>query len=208
MIEYLPNLLVAWGILCMGLFSPGPNILAVIGTSMASGRGHGSALAMGISMGSGLWAILTVLGLSALIAAYAQALLVLKIAGAAYLLWLAWKSFRSAMTPKPDPVIRSANGARRALFLRGLGIQMSNPKAALSWIAIVALGLGTDAPWQVAAILVVGSTLISMAGHLAYATLFSSAAVVRAYAGARRRIELGLGCFFVFASYKLATAKV
>ena len=44
--------------------------------------------------------------------------------------------------------------------------------------------------------------------HLAYATLFSTQAAVGFYARARRRIETALGCFFVFASYKLATAKV
>ncbi|MEL7088844.1 MAG: LysE family transporter, partial [Planctomycetota bacterium] len=55
------GLMVSFGIMATGLLSPGPNILAIIGTSMERGRSAGSALACGIAVGSGLWAVLTVL---------------------------------------------------------------------------------------------------------------------------------------------------
>src|SRR5882762_2042208 len=93
---YLPGILLAYSACLLGLTSPGPNVLAVIGTSMSIGRGPGIALAFGVAAGSFCWALLTAGGLTALLAAYASALTVIKVAGGVYLLWLAYKSFRAA----------------------------------------------------------------------------------------------------------------
>ncbi|HMB77049.1 MAG TPA: LysE family translocator, partial [Kiloniellaceae bacterium] len=183
--------------------SIGPNILAIIGTSMQRGRRHGVALALGVGTGSGLWAMLTVTGLTALVAAYAEVMTVIKLLGAAYLLWLAYKSFRSAAARQGDVVAKGARGNN--LYLRGLTIQMTNPKAALHWIAIVGIGLGSDAPLWVGVTLVVSATIISLLGHLAYAVTFSTQPVVAFYRRARRWIEAGLGVFFTFAAFKVAT---
>jgi threonine/homoserine/homoserine lactone efflux protein len=72
--EHLPQIGLAFGAFALGMFSPGPNILAVIGTSMAVSRKAGIALALGISAGSFLWAGMTAIGLTALIATYASPL--------------------------------------------------------------------------------------------------------------------------------------
>jgi len=197
------SLLLALGIFSVGFVSIGPNILAIIGTSMERGRTSGVRLALGVGIGSGIWATLTVAGLTALIAAYAQAITALKIAGAIYLLWLAYRAFRSAATPSGQVAAKAATGNR--LFLQGLAIQMTNPKAALYWIAIVGVGLGPNAPLWVGLTLIASCTLMSLCGHLAYAITFSTLPVVEFYRRSRRWIEAGLGVFFTFAAYKLAT---
>ena len=86
---YLPNILLAYSAFLLAIASPGPNILAVIGTSMAVNRQSGVSLATGVAIGSFTWALLTVCGLSAILATYASALLMIKIFGGMYLLWLA-----------------------------------------------------------------------------------------------------------------------
>lgn len=86
---YLPGILLAYSAFLLAIASPGPNILAVIGTSMSINRRSGMALAMGVATGSFTWALLTIFGLSAILATYASALLVIKIFGGLYLLWLA-----------------------------------------------------------------------------------------------------------------------
>ena len=207
LIQNWPNLLLAFSIMSVGMFSPGPNILAVMGTSMSAGRASGSSLALGIGIGSGLWAFLTVLGFSALIAQFAYALTALKLFGAAYLLYLAYKAFKSAATTKEIAAIEAEATSRKTLFLRGLTIQMTNPKAALAWIATVALGIGPEAPFIVCVALIVGALVISIGGHMLYATLFSTQAVVRTYARIRRGIDATLGLFFCFASFKLLTTR-
>jgi threonine/homoserine/homoserine lactone efflux protein len=203
MSEDLASLLLALGTFSIGFVSIGPNILAIIGTSMQRGRRQGVALALGVGTGSGIWATLTVTGLTALVSTYAEVMTVIKLLGAAYLLWLAYKSFRSAADRQGDVVAKSARGNN--LYLRGLAIQMTNPKAALHWIAIVGIGLGGDAPTWIGVTLIVSTTAISILGHLAYAVTFSTRPVVAFYRRARRWIEAGLGLFFTFAAFKVAT---
>lgn len=205
---YLGGVLLAYGAFMLGMFSPGPNILAVIGTAMGRSRAAGKALALGIATGSLLWGLATLFGLTALIALYASVMTAIKLAGAAYLLWLALKAFRSAARRgDAAPAAVALEGGLGAYYRRGLMIQMSNPKAALSWIAVMSLALDADAPLWVGALVVAGTTMISTAGHLAYAAVFSTAPMVAAYRRARRVIEAGLGAFFCFASYKLLTSR-
>lgn len=71
---YLPGILLAYSVFFVAIVSPGPNILSVIGTSMGVDREAGVALALGIAAGSFCWAMLTAVGLSALLASYAAAL--------------------------------------------------------------------------------------------------------------------------------------
>lgn len=207
--SYLPGIAMAYGLFALGMFSPGPNILSIIATSMGVGRRQGRALALGIASGSLVWAVLAWSGLSALLSVYASVLVGLKVAGAAYLLWLAVKAFRSAARPT-GMVVRALEAGRGpwAYWRRGILIQMTNPKAALSWIAIMALGVDAQAPLWVGGTIVVGTTLLSLLGHLAYAVAFSTAPVVSRYRRARRWIEAALGAFYCFAGYKLLTSRV
>ncbi|MCF6344140.1 MAG: LysE family translocator [Devosiaceae bacterium] len=200
----ISNLLLALGIFSFGFISIGPNILAIIGTSMERGRKDGTQLALGVGAGSAIWATLTVSGLTALITAYAGIVTLLKVFGAAYLLWLAYKAFRSASNS--DATISKPKAAKgKNLFFQGLAIQMTNPKAALQWIAIVGLGLGANAPLWVGLTLIVTATALSILVHLVYAITFSTQPVILFYQHSRRWIEGALGLFFTFAAYKIAT---
>lgn len=131
---YLPGIILAYSAFLLGIASPGPNILAVIGTSMSLGRKSGIALAFGVAGGSFTWAVLTVIGLSALLEAYSSALIAIKIFGGFYLLWLAYKSFKSATSVQDMQAKQLAGGKRSPVgyMIRGYIIQMTNPKAALS----------------------------------------------------------------------------
>jgi threonine/homoserine/homoserine lactone efflux protein len=206
---YLPGILLAYAAFLLALASPGPNVLAVIGTAMSVSRSSGLALAMGVAAGSFTWAILTVFGLSALLATYASALLAIKIFGGLYLLWLAYKSFKSAASDLDIEAIAVAGKRRSALgyFRRGYTVQMTNPKAALSWIAIISLGLQEGAPVWVAAAIVTGTFILSVLIHALYAIAFSTPAMVRLYGKSRRAIQSVLGTFFAFAGLKLLTSR-
>jgi amino acid exporter len=206
---YLPGILLAYATFFVAIVSPGPNILAVLGTSMSIGRKSGIALALGIAAGSFCWAMLSVVGLSALLASYASALHVIKIAGGAYLLWLAYKSFRSAAS-RHNIEARSLAGSTLSAVryaIRGLTIQMTNPKAALAWIAIMSLGLQEGAPLWVPVSLVVGTSVLSVLIHCVYAVAFSTPVMVRLYSRARRWIQGTLGALFACAGLKLLTSR-
>ncbi|MGO1117943.1 LysE family translocator [Rhodovibrionaceae bacterium A322] len=205
---YLTGILLAYGAFMLGMFSPGPNVMAVIGTSMAQGRQAGKALALGVACGSFFWGLVTLFGLTAVITLYAQVMVAIKIAGAFYLLWLAFKAFRASLVPGDKPISSlSEPGGALACYRRGLIIQMTNPKAAFVWIAIMSLAMDGNAPLWVGGSVVIGTAVISLLGHLAYAVAFSTAPMVAVYRRTRRWVEAGLGAFFCFASYKLLTAK-
>ena len=74
-------------------------------------------------------ALLAATGISTILTAYAGALTAIKIAGGLYLLYLAWKSARSALTADPQPTKATAPGKTAAHYRRGLLLHLSNPKA-------------------------------------------------------------------------------
>jgi len=202
---YLPGILMAYTAFLLAIASPGPNILAVIGTSMSMGRASGIALSLGVASGSFTWAVLTVVGLSAILSKYSAALIAIKLLGGVYLLWLAYKSFKSAAA-KHDIEAKELAGGKRTAFgyvRRGYIIQMTNPKAALAWIAIISLGLQEGAPLWVGGVIVVGTFFLSILIHTLYAVAFSTSVMVRIYGQARRYIQASLGAFFAFAGIRL-----
>jgi amino acid exporter len=72
---------------------------------------------------------------------------------------------------------RTLAGATRSPLgyaIRGLIIQMTNPKAALAWIAIMSLGLQAGAPTWVPVSLVAGTSILSVIIHCVYAVAFST----------------------------------
>lgn len=202
---WLPGILMAYTAFLMAIASPGPNVLAVIGTSMSIGRSSGTALAAGVAAGSCAWAILTAAGLTALLATWAPMLTAIKVFGGFYLLWLGYKALRSAASPHEIEAKALAVGpsSLTGYVLRGFTIQMSNPKAVLAWIAIVSLGFQDGAPVWVAIVIVLGTTLLSVTIHILYAVAFSTPAMIRAYSKAHRSIQITLGVFFGVAGAKL-----
>lgn len=207
--HYLPYLAAAWSIYFIAVISPGPAVVALINTSITKGRKAGMAFATGIMTGSLVWASLSAIGLAALIAAYGELLIVIKIAGGLYLLYLAWKAFRRAASGNEAPGSASGmeNETLARLYLKGLALHLTNPKAIFIWISLVSLGLPTGAPASVMAVYIAGCLGIGLMSLNAMALMFSAAPVVRGYRRARRLIEVSMGAFFAFAGVKLLTAQ-
>jgi len=208
-VTYAGDIALALGILAVGMAGPGPNVLAILHASLSDGRSAGRAVAMGVITGTVVWAALTTTGLSALLSSYSSALTVIKIAGGIYLAWLALQALVSA-TREPDALPSEAESATdgdwRKRYLRGLTIQITNPKAALVWIAIVSIGVRDGAPLWVPLAIVVGATILSIVIHGTYAQAFSAPAVVRLYQRARRGIDATLGVTFGYVAYRLLTS--
>jgi len=188
--------------------SPGVNVFAVAGTAMGVGRLSAFALSAGIATGTLTWSSLSVLGLSVVIAKIPTALLIIKVLGAGYLIWLSYKSFKSSLSKVDlnDLTLRGDNKSLVNYFLRGYLINMTNPKAAIGWIAIVALGLDEHSQWWMGPAIIFGTTTISALVHIAYSTLFSTNKMLKIYASARRPIQACLGGFFLFAGFSLAAS--
>lgn len=85
---------------------------------------------------------------------------------------------------------------------------MTNPKAALGWVAIVSLGLTQGSPAWVGIAIIFGTFVNSLIIHLLFACVFSTELMLRAYMKARRTIQATLGFVFTIAGLKLLGSKV
>jgi len=207
MADYLPQLMLAWSIQLMGVISPGPGIMLILGVATKQGRLPSLVTAFGIACASIVLSTATVLGLAAVMAEMADMMIYVRLIGAGYLTWLAYKAFRTAVqNPEPLMAVRSASSAWRA-GLTGFALQLSNPKAIFFWLAVASVGGVGNAPISVVLIFIAGAFVISFAGHGGYALILSSEPIRRGYFRARRWVESGLGCFFLFAGFKLATTE-
>ena len=131
------------------VFTPGPTMLMCMTTSL----NHGPQKAMTSAAGSvtavlGVM-VLSAMGLGALLAASETAFTVAKVIGAAYLIWLGIKTFRSdaAVFTADADTTTGANRSRRAFYLKGLMVGASNPKALLFFAAFFPQFLNPAAPF-------------------------------------------------------------
>lgn len=115
--------------------TPGPGILYVAARTLAGGRGEGLASSFGTGLGGLCHVIAGALGVSALVLASAEAFTLLKLAGAAYLVWLGLKTIREARHVEPPAAI-AATGAGRA-FRDGVLVEVLNPKTAAFFLAFI-----------------------------------------------------------------------
>lgn len=188
--------------------SPGPSNLAIMNVAMAQGRRSGLALAAGVVSMSAAWGLIAATGLAALLSRYAQAVVLLKTAGGIYLLWLALKSARSALSRDGSVTleIRDKPGAR-ALYRRGILMHLGNPKSVLTWLAIMSLGVAHDAPASLVVQAYGGCVMLGTLIFGGYAVLFSTAPMVRGYARMRRHIEGVLAILFAGAGIGLILSR-
>jgi threonine/homoserine/homoserine lactone efflux protein len=126
---------------------PGPSVAYILATTLRHGRAVGLAATVGNETGYFVHVAGTVLGVSAVLAASAQAFTVLKVAGAAYLLWLAVRGWRSRATGTLQDLTSttSARLSRQAAFLRALPVGVLNPKTAIFYLAFLPQFVRPDA---------------------------------------------------------------
>ncbi len=177
--------------------SPGPNMLAVASVSLGSGRPAGLLTVAGVATGTLIWSVLFAFGAGALLTAFPQLITAMKLVGGAYLLYIAARAIWSALRRKPSSAsVGHASRSPLGAYLTGLAVVLTNPKAALMWVAIAlflassgtgGLGfLGVGAYAATTAMLVYGT----------YAVLFSTGLAARTYGRFQRWIEGLFGAVF------------
>lgn len=201
-IGFLLIVVMAWMI---GAGSPGPATLAISATAMEHGRKAGVTIASGIVAGSAMWGIAAGMGVSSLMLANVWIFEMVRYLGAAYLLYLACKSLWSAViaeTSVPEPA------PSRKLFMKGMLLHLTNPKAILGWGSVYAIALPVDANALLVVELFIILITASITVFIGYGFLFSTVSVSRVYRQSKRWFELAFGFLFGAASLRLLTSKV
>lgn len=139
---------------------PGPDMMFILANGISSGPRGGVVAAVGMSTGVAVHTVAAALGLTAVFQAVPAALEVVRIAGIAFLLYLAVQSFRSAALPDVRAAPSRSMGRIYALAVL---TNVSNPKVILFYLAFVPQFVSTDAPWPVPVqLLALGGVLLAV----------------------------------------------
>jgi threonine/homoserine/homoserine lactone efflux protein len=199
--------LILFAAACLALTAtPGPDMLLIASRSVSQGRASGFATLAGIQVGTYCHALAAALGLSQLFLAVPLAYDVVRYAGAAYLVYLAWQTFRSTGT-----ALTPTAGVRRypigVVFRQGLLTNLLNPKMALFVLALfpqfVSPGAGS-----IALQIMLLATLLNLIGLVVNGIVILTASRLgRVFSGRsrwRRAPQFLLGTVFVALAARLA----
>ncbi|MFI8992672.1 LysE family translocator [Streptomyces sp. NPDC053542] len=118
------------------VLSPGPNMIYLVSRSIAQGRRAGLVSLAGVALGFLVYLIAVSAGIATVFALVPEIYLAMKLAGAAYLLWLAWKAVRPGGRSAFAPQELAQDGTRK-LFLMGFLTCVLNPKVAILYISLL-----------------------------------------------------------------------
>lgn len=130
------------GIIALGQFSPGPDMILLTRVSLRAGRKAGWLVVLGIVSGLCLHAALAISGMSALMVRGGFWKMGLSLVAVAYLAWLGWQMISSFVSAQVEPLKAEASeGEEENWYLKGLLCNLLNPKVVVFFAGITALFL-------------------------------------------------------------------
>lgn len=194
--------LIVVAVFAIGASSPGPANLMIMTTAMAAGRPAGLRAALGVWLISALWGVLAVSGFTAILQVSVLAFTVLKIIGAAYLIYLGVRMLVSAWRNVAAPA--EAAAASGAPLRTAVIMHLTNPKAPIIWGATVSVGTHGENPAATLWLAYAGCVLAGGVIFSAYALLFSTQGARTAFRRFRRGINAVSGGVFCSAAIGVA----
>ncbi|MFK7253680.1 LysE family translocator [Acinetobacter baumannii] len=129
--------ILAFGFICVAMvLTPGPNMIYLISRSISQGKIAGFISLGGVAVGFVFYMLCASFGITALVVAVPYAYDTIRITGAMYLLWLAWKALR----PNAAPIFNIKHLAVDSplkLFLMGFLTNLLNPKIAIMYLSLL-----------------------------------------------------------------------
>jgi len=128
---------IAFSLVALGMvLTPGPNMIYLISRSICQGRAAGLISLGGVALGFVFYMLCAAFGITALVITVPLAYDALRIAGALYLLYLAWQAVRPGGR-SPFQVRDLPKDSPRRLFFMGLFTNLLNPKAAVLYLSLL-----------------------------------------------------------------------
>jgi len=201
----LYGLLVFSAIYMLAVATPGPGVAAVVARSLAKGTHGAPAFIAGFLVGDLIWFSFAATGLAALAQSAHGVFVAVKYAGAAYLLYLAYKLWTAPAAPVSDTGPEMEAGQKPVqLFLGSLALTLANPKTMIFFIALLPTVVQLDRLTLLGfAELVLAISILLPLG--AYVLLAARARRVFKSATAVRRINRGTGAAMACAAVAVAT---
>lgn len=203
--EFVPNLLALAGMHILMAMLPGPNTVVVSWQSATRSRRDGLLTVAGVVIASLIWVALALWGVGALLLEAGWLYRTLRLAGAAYLVYVGirmiragWRKGAGEMATRPPRIFG------KSPFVMGLTTTLSNPKSAVFWTSAFLLAVPPHAPgWVYAAILAI--IAVQSSAWYGFLALFFSTGFARAqYLRLARKLDLFAGAVMVALGLKLA----
>lgn len=188
-------LISVFAIFIPALMLPGPDFVAVVRSSMTKGTTAGLLTTLGVSIGLGLYASLSLLGLSAILVEYQWLAWSVRVLGGCYLIYLGIRLFFAR--PQPLDVSGDAGKPHGTPLLFGFLVTLTNPKAVVLFTSVFATAVTeTTSLWLMG--LMIGLVVVASLIWYAIVSLFmSSSPVIRRFRNAQHWIERAAGVCFV-----------
>jgi threonine/homoserine/homoserine lactone efflux protein len=155
----------------VAMLVPGPDTFVVMRTALADGARAGTWAAAGSASGNVVWGAASAVGVAAVLAASGTAFSALKLAGAAYLVYVGLQALRAAARGDSLAPGEDQEGGASAAFRRGLTSDLLNVKVGLFWTALVPQFVAADSAALLPAAMVVAMGSMVFAWLTAYAHL-------------------------------------
>jgi threonine/homoserine/homoserine lactone efflux protein len=192
------------------IVTPGPDTALTIRNTLLGGRVSGIATAAGVALGQAMWSVATSAGVVALLIAAEPAFVALKLAGAAYLvflgaqaLWLALRPRRSTQAAETMP--RTIRLQSASALRQGMISNLTNPKMAVFFPSLLPQFVSTAPSFVALLALGLVFCLMTVSWLTLYAFVVARAGDVLRRAGVRRVVEGVTGAVLVTFGIRVAT---
>ncbi|PLP58927.1 lysine transporter LysE [Mesorhizobium loti] len=153
---------IAFALICLGMvLTPGPNMVYLISRSLSQGPKAGLISLGGVAVGFLFYVFSAAFGITALLLAVPYAYDVLRLAGALYLLYLAWQALKPGGR-SPFQVSELPRDRPRKLFMMGLMTNLLNPKVAVLYLSLLPQFIDPEKGQVLSQLLVLGVTQITI----------------------------------------------
>jgi threonine/homoserine/homoserine lactone efflux protein len=205
-------LLAFLGVCVLVICTPGQDTALTIRNTLLGGRRAGFATALGVSLGQAVWTVAAAAGVTAVLLASEPAFLALKLAGAAYLIYLGAQALWAALAAKPAhrDDAAAATGSRlapRAALRQGVISNLGNPKMAVFFTSLLPqFATGESSAFLVLLILGLLFCLLTLLWLVLYAAAIARAGRVLQRRRVRRALDAATGLALVAIGVRLAAA--
>lgn len=180
----------------IGSVIPGPNIFMIVETTLRQGKKYGFILATGMALGSSIWGVFTVFGLTTILISFPLFFYVIKILGGAVLLFLSIKSFITVNINNSHKTRHMDTKSGLKVFCLGLMVQAVNPKTAISWLTIYAVALTEKIDITMSLLIIFGNAVIALLVNSTYALYFSKNIISNVYEKNTKKFSFIVGCIY------------
>ncbi|BEL09606.1 LysE family translocator [Actinoplanes sichuanensis] len=195
------------GVIGLAAVSPGPDFAIVVRRSVVAGRMHGMVAAAGVAAGVFVWSVAAAVGVAALLEASAVAFTVVKLAGAAYLMWLGVSALLAARRGGSGPDRQLAGRAEARLwgsFRDGLLTNVLNPKCGVFFVAVLPQFAPVDGSAGDVMLLSLVAVAVTIAWFVVVANLVAAMHRVLSRPAVRRSLDAVTGAVLVALGLRLA----